>query len=283
MSHICKIAIAPNAFKGTLTAMQAADCIARGMRQALPRARFLKIPVADGGDGTAHAIVQATRGRMISHKVHDPLGRPLRAAFGITGDGTTAIIELPLASGLVLLKPHERNPLITSTRGTGELLRAALDLGVQKILIGIGGSATNDAATGIAAALGARFLDARGRPLPDGGGSLIRLAHIDLSALDPRLARIDLEVACDVTNPLFGPRGAAHVYGPQKGATPAMVTGADRREDLVGTELRSRRECHLLPQLRRPVENDGQRRRADLPDVRIDQKAVAIGRDVVAE
>ena len=223
-----KIAIAPNAFKGSLTATQAADCIERGIGKALPDCITVKIPMADGGDGTVLAIVDATGGRQVKCSVSDPRGRKIRSAFGLTGDGRTAVIEMALASGLALLKPGERNPLLTSTRGTGELIRAALDLGVKEILIGIGGSATNDGGMGMARALGVRFLDARNRELDDNGGALTELACIDLSALDGRLKGVTVDVACDVNNPLFGPRGAARVYSPQKGATPAMVEQFDK-------------------------------------------------------
>jgi glycerate kinase len=222
-----QIAIAPNAFKGTLTAAQAAQCLERGLKKALPGASFVTVPVADGGEGTALAVVKATGGRWVRCSVADPLGRRIKAQFGLSGDGRLAIVEMASASGLVLLRPQERNPLLTTTRGTGELVRAALDRQVTRLLIGIGGSATNDGGMGMARALGVRFLDARGRELPEGGGSLGRLARIDTSRLDPRLQEVKVEVACDVTNPLFGPRGAARVYGPQKGATPAMVKQLD--------------------------------------------------------
>jgi len=221
------IVIAPNAFKGTLTALQAATCIEAGLKAGLPRVHTIKIPIADGGDGTLHALVHATGGKLLKARIHDPLGRPITATWGLSGDRTTAILEMATASGLALLKPAERNPLITRTDGTGELLRHALDRGVKKILLGIGGSATNDAGTGAARALGARFLDNRNRDLPPGGGALAGLHRIDLSHLDPRLATTDIEVACDVTNPLTGPRGASRIYGPQKGATPAMVRHLD--------------------------------------------------------
>ena len=222
-----KIAIAPNAFKGSLTASQAADCIQRGLSQALPGSTTVRIPMADGGDGTVLAIVEATGGRLVKCRVHDPLGRRIRSSFGITGDGRTAVIEMALASGLALLKPDERNPLLTSSRGTGELIRAALDLGVNQILIGIGGSATNDGGTGMARALGVQFLDRHHRELADNGGALTKLSHLDITGRDERLKNITVSVACDVGNPLFGPRGATCIYGPQKGATPAMVKHLD--------------------------------------------------------
>jgi glycerate 2-kinase len=221
------VAIAPDSFKGTLTAAEAARCIERGFRRVFGRLTVRRIPMADGGEGTVEAIVAATGGRPVIRKVSDPLGRPIRVVFGLSGDGRTAIIEMAAASGLPLLKPAERNPMLTSTRGTGEMIRHALDLKVRLILIGIGGSATVDGGVGMARALGARFLDREGRDLPEGGGGLRRLARIDARGLDPRLRRVTIEVACDVDNPLTGARGAARVYGPQKGATPAMVRQLD--------------------------------------------------------
>jgi glycerate kinase len=222
-----KIAIAPNAFKGSLTAAQAAAGIERGIKKALPGISTVKIPMADGGDGTLEAIVSATHGRRVKCRVCDPLGRKIQSSIGLTGNGRTAVIEMALASGLALLKPNERNPLLTTSRGTGELIRAALDLKVKEIVIGIGGSATNDGGTGMARALGIKFFDSRNRELADYGGALTRLSRIDVTGLDARLKRTAISVACDVDNPLFGPRGAARVFGPQKGATPAMVKQLD--------------------------------------------------------
>jgi glycerate kinase len=222
-----KIAIVPNAFKGSLTAMQAAACIERGLKKALPNIATVKIPMADGGDGTLLAIVEATSGRQVRCSVCDPLGRTIRSTFGLSGDGRTSVIEMALASGLALLRPQERNPLLTTSRGTGDLIRAALDRHVNRIVIGIGGSATNDGGTGMARALGVKFFDARDRELPDNGGALSKLSRIDMSGLDKRLKATTISVACDVDNPLFGPHGAAQVYGPQKGATPAMVKQLD--------------------------------------------------------
>jgi glycerate kinase len=221
------VCVAPDSFKGTMTALQAAVRIERGLRKAWPAIRVRKVPMADGGEGTVAAIVDATGGQRLHGTVSDPLGRPVRAVFGLTGDGRTAVIEMAEASGLVRLEPAERNPLETSTFGTGELIRKALDRGARRILIGIGGSATNDGGCGMARALGVRFLDSRGRELGDGGGALAKLARIDASGLDPRLKRAAINVACDVENPLCGPRGASRVYGPQKGATPAMVRTLD--------------------------------------------------------
>jgi glycerate 2-kinase len=234
-----KIAIAPNAFKGSLTAAEAAVCIERGLRKALRGLSIIKLPMADGGDGTMLAIVAATGGKTVSCRVTDPLGRKIKSTFGLTGDGRVAVIEMALASGLALLKPQERNPMLTTSRGTGELIRAALDRRVQEIVVGIGGSATNDGGMGMARALGVRFLDARNRELPDRGGALVRLARIDVSGLDARLKHTTIFVACDVDNPLCGPRGAARVYSPQKGATPAMAKQLDGGLKRLATVLQA--------------------------------------------
>lgn len=222
-----KIAIAPDSFKGTLTALEAAQCIERGLRRSLKNQAIRKIPMADGGDGTVQAIVDATKGRLKRAKVQDPLGRPIWARYGITGDGKTAVIEMAAASGLVLLEPSERDPMVASTYGTGQLIRAALRSGVRKILVGIGGSATNDAGVGTARALGVTFLDSNGREIPEGGGSLGELDQIDTSGKIPSLARAKIEVACDVDNPLTGPNGAAKVYAEQKGATSNQIRMLD--------------------------------------------------------
>ena len=222
-----KIAIVPNAFKGSLTAPQAAKCMERGFKKAVRNLAVIRVPMADGGDGTLQAMVSATCGQVIKYFVSDPLGRRIPSTLGLTGDGGTAVIEMALASGLALLEPDERNPLLTSSRGTGDLIKAALDQRVKAIVIGIGGSATNDGGVGMARALGAKFLDAQDRELADNGGSLIKLSRIDLSGLDQRLKHTVISVACDVDNPLFGPHGAAYVYSPQKGATPVMVKQLD--------------------------------------------------------
>jgi len=222
-----KVAIAPDSFKGVMTALEAAQRIERGLKRALFGVKCRKIPMADGGEGTVRAIVDATRGRFISRTVQDPLGRKVRSKFGISGDGKTAMIEMAAASGLALLKPSERNPMKTTTFGTGELIRHALSLNVKHILVGIGGSATNDGGMGVAQALGVKFLDARGKKIGRGGGSLNKLDRIDMSGLDRCLKHVKVEVACDVDNPLTGPHGAAKVYAPQKGATDAMVKELD--------------------------------------------------------
>lgn len=222
-----RIVVAPDSFKGSATARQVAEAIARGLRRTLPDTRVDTVPMADGGEGTVEALVDATGGRYVEVEVTGPLGEPVHACFGMLGDGSTAVIEMAAASGLPLVPPERRNPMVTTTYGTGELIRAALDRGARRIIIGIGGSATVDGGVGMAQALGARFLDASGNPLGWGGGVLARLDRIDLSAMDPRLRDAELLVACDVSNPLYGPEGAAPVFGPQKGATPAMVAVLD--------------------------------------------------------
>jgi glycerate kinase len=222
-----KVVVAPNALKGSLTAPEAAAELAAGWREVFPRAEFRLVPVSDGGDGFVESLVAATGGTLHTASVADPLGRPVSSVFGLLGDGRTAVIEMARASGLVLLRPEERNPERTSTFGTGELIKAALDAGGTQILVGIGGSATTDGGTGMARALGARFLDGEGREVAGTGGDLARIARVDLRGLDPRLARTTVRVACDVDNPLTGSEGAAAVYGPQKGADPAMVERLD--------------------------------------------------------
>jgi glycerate kinase len=218
-----KIVIAPNAFKGSLTSPEVARAIDAGAKCALPEAETVLVPVADGGDGTARTLAEGTGGRLVPVTVTGPLGEPVAAEYGVLGDGLTAVIEMATASGLTLVPPERRNPLHTTTRGTGELIAAALDAGCRTLIVGIGGSATNDAGLGMAQALGARFMEAAGVEVPGTGEGLGRLAAIDVSGLDPRLRETTVRVACDVDNPLYGERGAAHVYGPQKGATPEVV------------------------------------------------------------
>lgn len=222
-----RVVVAPNALKGSLSAIAAAEALAAGWREVFPVAEVRLVPVSDGGDGFVAALVAATGGRLHHVEVADPLGRPVQSAFGLLGDGRTAVVEMALASGLALLQDEERNPERTSTFGTGQLIRAALDAGAARILVGIGGSATNDGGTGMARALGARFLDAAGRELDGTGQELSAIARIDLSGLEPRLTRTTVQVACDVDNPLTGSEGAAAVYAPQKGASPAMVERLD--------------------------------------------------------
>jgi glycerate kinase len=222
-----KIVVAPQALKGSLSATETGQAIASGIVEVYPEAEICVVPVADGGEGTVQALVEATGGHLLAREVSGPLGQPVMATFGLLGDGQTAIIEMAACAGLPLLAPEQRNPLLTTTYGVGELIRAALDEGCTRLLIGIGGSATNDGGAGMAQALGAHLLDAQGHELPTGGAALSRLACIDISQLDPRLRTCMCEVACDVTNPLCGPTGASAVFGPQKGASAAMVAELD--------------------------------------------------------
>lgn len=222
-----KIVIAPQGFKAGISGLEAAQAIARGVASAAPRAETVLAPVADGGDGTLHALVDATGGQVFASTVTGPLGQPLEALWGVMGDGRTAVIEMALASGLALVPQRRRNPRITTTAGTGEIIKEALERGFTRIIVGLGGSATNDGGAGFAAALGARFLDAAGRPLPPGGSALARLDRIEHSGLHPRLADATVIAATDVTNPLCGPDGASAIFGPQKGANPDMVRELD--------------------------------------------------------
>lgn len=223
-----KVVVAPDKFKGSLTAPEAARALARGVRRAIPDADVDEAPMADGGEGTVEALVAATGGRFREADVSGPLGEPVRARFGLLGDGATAVIEMATASGLMLVPHDRRDPTRASTRGTGELIRESLDEGARRLVVGIGGSATNDGGAGLAQALGYRLLDARGQDLPPGGGPLLRLDRIDASGRDRRLDGVEVAVACDVDNPLCGPRGASAVFGPQKGATPEQVATLDR-------------------------------------------------------
>jgi len=222
-----RIIVAPDSLKGSVSAVRTADAIERGIRQVFEDAQVIKLPIADGGEGTVEALVTATGGQMIYQHVVGPLGSMVEAFWGIMGDGETAVIEMAAASGLPLVSQTQKDPRITTTYGTGELIKAALDRGLRNIILGIGGSATNDGGSGMAQALGVRFIDASGQDLPYGGGALVNLDRVDLSGIDVRLIDINIMVACDVDNPLCGPRGASAVYGPQKGATPDMVIQLD--------------------------------------------------------
>ena len=224
-----KVVVAPNAFKGSLSAPQAAAAIARGVREVFPEAEVVEIPVADGGDGTLEALVTAHRGEYRPAEVEGPLGEPVQAAYGLIDTGRTAVVELASASGLALLPPSRRDPRRASTYGFGQLLDAARKAGVDHVIAGIGGSATNDGGAGMAQALGYRLLDATGHDLPRGGAALLQLEQIDATGVDPGWRLLKVDVACDVTNPLTGPEGASFVYGPQKGAdrqTVRMLDGA---------------------------------------------------------
>jgi glycerate kinase len=222
-----KIVVAPNAFKGSLTASQAAAAIARGVREVLPDAEIVEVPVADGGDGTVEALVAAKRGEYRLVEVQGPLGDPVPAQYGLIDSGRTGIVEMAAANGLTLIPPERRDPRKTSTYGFGQLLEAVRRDGVLEIIAGIGGSATNDAGAGMAQALGYHLLDATGQELERGGAALARLERIDSSGFDRRWLSVRVNVACDVTNPLTGPRGASAVYGPQKGADAQAVRELD--------------------------------------------------------
>jgi glycerate 2-kinase len=223
-----KIIVSPDSFKGTLTAVEAAAAIARGVSAVLPEAEIVCLPLADGGEGTVEALVTATGGRTIVTQVCGPLGEIVDAAYGILGDADTAVIEMSAAAGLTLVPTHLRNPLITTTYGVGELIQAALSQGIRRMIIGVGGSATNDGGAGALSALGARFLDSQGKVLGSGGAALVRLETIDLANFTFPTGDVEVTIACDVQNPLIGPNGASYVYGPQKGAAPEMVEVLDQ-------------------------------------------------------
>jgi glycerate kinase len=226
-----RVVIAPDKFKGCLSAPDAALAMARGVKNASPEAEIDLVPMADGGEGTVEALVEATGGRFREAIVSGPLGDPVHARYGVLGDGKTAVLEMAAASGLVLVDHARRDPRRASTRGTGELIRHALDHGATEIILGIGGSATNDGGAGLAQALGVRLLDADGHELPPGGAALAGLARIDVSGIDRRLVSTTVRVACDVSNPLCGPDGASAIYGPQKGATSEMIAELDAALD----------------------------------------------------
>lgn len=223
-----KIVLAPDSFKGCLTAVEVCNALEKGIRRSFPEADVVKVPMADGGEGTVQSLVDVSGGKVIEKTVHDPLGRRVKSFFGMMGDGSTAVIEMAAASGLPLLRQGERNPRITSTIGTGELILEAIDKGASRVIMGIGGSATNDGGRGMAEALGVRFIGSDGKLLAEPGGAALHdLGAIDISGLDKRVAGVEFTVACDVDNPLTGPKGASAVYGPQKGAVPADVEYLD--------------------------------------------------------
>lgn len=223
-----KFVLAPDSFKESMTAKQASLAMEKGIRKVFPDADCVLIPMADGGEGTVESLVEGMNGEIVKKEVTGPLGKRVKAEYGIIGEGEIAVIEMSSASGLHLVRREERNPLLTTSYGTGELILDALNRGVKRILIGIGGSATNDGGVGMLQALGISFKDSEGRELPYGGGALGRLDTIDLSKLDKRLSTTVIEVACDVTNPLIGKNGASYIFGPQKGATEEMVNTLDR-------------------------------------------------------
>lgn len=224
-----KIVLAPDSFKGNLTSLQVADAFEKGIRRVIPKARIVKVPMADGGEGTVQSLVDATGGKFVRKKVTGPAGKPVSARYGMLADGETAVIEMAEASGLPLVEGKDKNPLKTTTYGTGELMLDAMKKGAKTIIIGIGGSATNDGGTGMAQALGVRFLDGRGKELEElgSGGLLAKIKGIDMSNVNPMLKKTKIVVACDVNNPLYGKQGAAYVFGPQKGASPTVVKKLD--------------------------------------------------------
>ncbi|WP_059050332.1 glycerate kinase family protein [Paenibacillus senegalimassiliensis] len=219
--------LAPDSFKESMTAKEVCEAMELGIKRAIPDAKCIHVPMADGGEGTVQSLVDATGGSLIEKEVTGPLGTPVLAKYGILGDGKTGVIEMASASGIHHVTKDTKNPLITTTLGTGELMRDCIERGITNIILGIGGSATNDGGAGMARALGYSFLDQDGKELPLGGGFLNQLDRIDTSAVLPQLKDVSILVASDVTNPLCGERGASAVFGPQKGATPEMVATLD--------------------------------------------------------
>ncbi|MEC0710303.1 glycerate kinase [Bacillus haynesii] len=240
-----KIVIAPDSFKESMTSLEAARSIEKGFKAVLSDAEYVNIPVADGGEGTVQALVDATEGDIVHQTVTGPLGKPVKAAYGLLGDGKTAVIEMAEASGLHLVPPGQRNPLLTTTRGTGELILDAAEKGVSTIIIGLGGSATNDGGAGMAAALGAKFLNRDGEEIENGGGALAEIAKIDVSGLNPKLKHVQFEAACDVDNPLTGPRGASAVFGPQKGANSEMTALLDQNLKHYAAAVKAELGCEI--------------------------------------
>ncbi|MFF2753572.1 glycerate kinase [Psychrobacillus sp. NPDC058041] len=240
-----KIIVSPDSFKGSLTATEAAQEISAGIKEIDSTIETLLLPVADGGEGTLEPLISATNGQTVYLDVHDPVGRKIRVEYGVLGDGETCVIEIAKASGLTLLKEHEKNPLVASTFGTGELITHALDNGYRKFVVGIGGSATNDGGTGMLQALGMKFRNEFGEEIAKGADALKDLVEIDLKNFDNRLLESHFIIACDVDNPFIGPTGATAIFGPQKGVTPDLVEKLDRNllnlankvESLTGISL----------------------------------------------
>lgn len=242
-----RILIAPDSFKGSLTAREAASAIERGVLQSAPDAIVLKHPISDGGEGLVSVVTPALGGRIITTMVSGPLpGQRVDAEWGLSADGSTAIIEMAEAAGLALVPPERRDPRITTTYGVGELITAALDAEVTSIVIGIGGSATNDGGAGMAEALGIRFLDSAGNPIARGGAALVNIARIDPERIHPRLGNVEMLVACDVQNTLCGTRGASAVYGPQKGATLPDVSLLDKALEQFGKSIQAQLDIDIL-------------------------------------
>ena len=240
-----KIVIAPDSFKGSLSAPQVAESIAAGLRKIDPCLEYYKIPLADGGEGTTRCVIGASGGRLLSRTVTGPLGEPVTAEFGICADNKTAVIEVASASGLTLVSPARRNPFRTTSAGTGELILAALAEGCKTIILGLGGSATSDGGMGILRVLGVKFLDREGLELGGQVRDLARLERLDLNGLDQRLQDVQITLACDVDNPLCGPQGAAAVYGPQKGADPEQVRELEALLDHYADVLEAAAGCQV--------------------------------------
>ena len=222
-----RIVCAPDSFKESMSALAAAEAMARGILRVVPDADCDLVPMADGGEGTVEALTDALGGTLVSAACHDALGRGMTAQYSYVESKRLAVIEVAAASGLTQIRPTERDPLRATSRGTGELIRAALDLGARRFIVGLGGSATNDAGAGMISALGARLQNSQGAVIAPGGAALARLASVDLAGMDPRLGECEFELACDVDNPLLGPTGASAVFGPQKGASPETVAILD--------------------------------------------------------
>lgn len=222
-----KIVIAPDSFKESLTALEACDAIEAGMKNVFPDADYVKVPMADGGEGTVQSVIDSTGGKLKTLTVTGPLNQPVNASYGLSGDRTLAVIEMAASSGLDKVPFDKRNPMITTTYGFGELIRNALDEGVKEILLGLGGSATNDGGAGMIMSLGGRLLDEKGQSISLGGEGLKDLVEIDLSGMHPRLKDVNFRVACDVDNPLTGKKGASFIYGPQKGGTSDQLEQLD--------------------------------------------------------
>lgn len=222
-----KIVIAPDSFKESLTALEACEAIEEGMRTVFPDAEYVKVPMADGGEGTVQSVIDSTGGILKTLTVTGPLNQPVEASYGLSGDRTLAVIEMAASSGLDKVSFDKRNPMITTTYGFGELIRDAFDEGVEEILLGLGGSATNDGGAGMIMSLGGRLLDEKGQSIPLGGKGLKDLTDIDLSRMHPRLKDVTIRVACDVDNPLTGKKGASFIYGPQKGGTSDQLEKLD--------------------------------------------------------
>ncbi|MBI6529477.1 glycerate kinase [Proteus vulgaris] len=241
-----KIVIAPDSFKESLSAKEVAESIKEGFSRYLSDAQYYCIPMADGGEGTVTSLVDATQGRLMTTPVSSPLGKQVIATWGLLGDNTTAVIEMAQASGLHLVPVSQRDPNLTTSYGTGELINAALEMGVKKIILGLGGSATNDAGAGMMQALGLGLKDKFGSSLPFGGLALAQLHSIDITTLNPKLKQVEIEIACDVINPLCGEKGASAIFGPQKGATKDDIVQLDKALHHFGTYLEKMTQRNLI-------------------------------------